>query len=88
MTGNLLSNNMRNKYLNRNTKTNDDNVYYGFGMWIYQEENKEPIYFMVGCDAGVSFLSKYYPNQMIGTVISNTTDGVWPIYDKLDEILE
>lgn len=88
INGNLLSEKMRTKYLNKNIKTNDSNVYYGFGMWIYQEDGGKAVYFMEGCDAGVSFLSKYYPNGMIGTVISNTTDGAWPIYDKLDGILE
>ena len=41
-----------------------------------------------GCDAGVSFRSVRDPTlQVTYTVISNTTDGAWPICRFLDERL-
>ena len=43
---------------------------------------------MEGCDAGVSFRSVPDPSaQVTYTVISNTTDGAWPICRFLDERL-
>jgi len=41
-----------------------------------------------GCDAGVSFLSAHDPEtETTATVISNTTDGAWPIARLLHEHL-
>ena len=39
---------------------------------------------MEGCDAGVSFRSIHHPaSGRTLTVISNTTDGAWPIAQLL-----
>ena len=41
-----------------------------------------------GLDAGVSFRSLHDPDaQLTYTVLSNTTDGAWPIARHLDELL-
>ena len=41
---------------------------------------------MEGCDAGVSFRSTHHPRSgLTHTVISNTTDGAWPIVRYLGE---
>jgi hypothetical protein len=41
-----------------------------------------------GYDAGVSFRTVHDPNQRVThTVLSNTTEGAWPITEHLDELL-
>jgi hypothetical protein len=43
---------------------------------------------LVGCDAGVSFRTVHDPHTSVThTVISNTSDGMWPIARYLDERL-
>lgn len=56
-----------------------ENIYYGLGIWLYKKENTLEEY-IVGCDAGVSFKSAVIRKEdIIYTVISNTSDGAWPI---------
>ena len=58
---------------------------YGLGFWIHPTE---PIVSLVGMDAGVSFRSVHDPSRAIThTVISNTTDGAWPLTRLLDTAL-
>ena len=50
---------------------------YGLGFWL---DTSRDIVVMEGCDAGVSFRSIHHPaSGKTLTVISNTTDGAWPI---------
>ena len=50
---------------------------YGLGFWLHAENE---IVMLEGCDAGVSFYSVHDPRSGVTqTVISNTTDGAWPI---------
>jgi CubicO group peptidase (beta-lactamase class C family) len=61
-------------------QSNDDDDYYGYGIWLEKtkEGTLEP--WFQGCDPGVSFLSSYDRNQKINiTLISNTGNDVWEI---------
>ena len=59
-----------------------EDVYYGHGFWSYAVPEKEPLPYLVGCDAGVSFLSQIQRSQdRIITIISNTMGGAWPLVD-------
>ena len=50
---------------------------YGLGFWLHAENETV---MLTGCDAGVSFYSVHDPGSGVTqTVISNTTDGAWPI---------
>jgi len=50
---------------------------YGLGFWLDQSSD---VVILEGSDAGVSFRSLHDPGRKITrTVISNTTDGAWPI---------
>jgi CubicO group peptidase (beta-lactamase class C family) len=50
---------------------------YGLGLWL---DKSSDVVMLEGCDAGVSFHSVHDPKRNIThTVISNTTDGAWPI---------
>ncbi|MBN1249731.1 MAG: hypothetical protein JXC32_18860, partial [Anaerolineae bacterium] len=45
--------------------------------------------FVTGCDAGVSFRSSYRPAvELEMTVVSNTTNGAWPIVDRISTSVE
>ncbi len=58
---------------------------YGLGFWLHGTTD---VVFLVGCDAGVSFRSVHDPHaDLTHTVISNTSDGAWPVTRWLDERL-
>ena len=56
---------------------------YGFGFWLHPATDTV---ILEGYDAGVSFRSLHDPQaDVTATVISNWTDGAWPIATRLDE---
>ncbi len=58
---------------------------YGLGCWLHPTRD---VVLLEGCDAGVSFLSAHDPSRgTTATVISNTTDGAWPVARVLHEQL-
>jgi len=58
---------------------------YGLGFWLHRSSN---IVMLEGYDAGVSFRSVHDPESALThTVISNSSDGAWPITKRLDELL-
>ena len=58
---------------------------YGLGFWLRADRDTV---MLEGYDAGVSFRSAYDPTaELLYTVISNTSEGAWPIVKSLDEIL-
>jgi CubicO group peptidase (beta-lactamase class C family) len=58
---------------------------YGLGFWLHPSSD---IVMLEGRDAGVSFRSAHDPGRRITqTVISNTSDGAWPIARLLSERL-
>ena len=55
---------------------------YGLGFWLHPSTDAV---MLEGCDAGVSFRTVHDPSSGIThTVISNTTDGAWPVTRLLD----
>ena len=58
---------------------------YGLGLWLHGSSD---IVMLEGCDAGVSFRTTHDPrSDLTYTVLSNTTDGAWPIVRFLNERL-
>ena len=60
---------------------------YGLGFWLHATTDTV---FLEGYDAGASFRSVHDPRASLTyTVISNTTDGAWPLArhlrDRLDQ---
>ena len=56
---------------------------YGLGFWLHASTDTV---MLEGCDAGVSFRTAHDPHSgLTHTVISNTTDGAWPIARYLGE---
>ena len=61
----------------------EDSIRYGLGFWLHATAASVMI---EGEDAGVSFRSAHEPaTGTTYTVISNTTDGAWPIVRHLDD---
>lgn len=56
---------------------------YGLGFWV---EREGPVVTLDGYDAGVSFRSRHDPTTgRTWTVVSNTSDGAWPIAKALTD---
>jgi CubicO group peptidase (beta-lactamase class C family) len=62
-----------------------ESMRYGLGFWLHQ--SREAV-ILEGYDAGVSFRSVHDPvGGVTHTVLSNTSDGAWPITRHLDSLL-
>jgi len=59
---------------------------YGLGIWLHPTRDLVELH---GSDAGVSFQTVHDPSERFTyTVLSNTTDGAWPIVLHLDELFD
>jgi CubicO group peptidase (beta-lactamase class C family) len=62
-----------------------ESMRYGLGFWLGRNDSTV---ILEGLDAGVSFRSVHDPRSAVThTVISNSSDGAWPITQRLDELL-
>jgi CubicO group peptidase (beta-lactamase class C family) len=62
-----------------------ESMRYGLGFWLHESSDTV---ILVGSDAGVSFRSVHDPHARVThTVISNASDGAWPITEYLDDRL-
>jgi CubicO group peptidase (beta-lactamase class C family) len=60
-----------------------ESLRYGLGFWLHRSSDVVELH---GYDAGVSFRSTHDPrSRTTRTVISNTSEGTWPIETLLDE---
>ena len=67
----------------RSQAEEEANRRYGLGFWL---DEKADLVMLEGYDAGVSFLSDHDPHTgRTQTVISNTSEGAWPVIEFLDE---
>jgi hypothetical protein len=58
---------------------------YGLGFWLHATRD---IVLLIGFDAGVSFRSCHDPaSGLTCTVVSNTSDGAWPVARRLESEL-
>ncbi|MFE4242659.1 serine hydrolase domain-containing protein [Peribacillus butanolivorans] len=63
----------------------EDEEYYGYGIWIRKKDNTICKYHVMGYDPGVSFNSSYYPQSGITTVIpSNKDEGPYDISQTIE----
>jgi CubicO group peptidase (beta-lactamase class C family) len=59
---------------------------YGLGFWLRETKN---VVFLEGYDPGVSFRSVHIPEtKRTYTVVSNYSEGAWPVAERLAEVLE
>jgi CubicO group peptidase (beta-lactamase class C family) len=69
--------------------TEGGNIFYGYGLWIREEPDGSREEYFTGCDAGVSFRSWVDREKgLLVTVISNTTDGAWPVIKDIRTTLK
>jgi CubicO group peptidase (beta-lactamase class C family) len=62
-----------------------ESMRYGLGFWLHRSTRNV---MLEGFDAGVSFRTVHDPRSNVThTVISNSSDGAWPITRRLDELL-
>lgn len=65
-----------------------EHTYYGHGLWINEEPGRKREVYITGGDAGVSFKSVVNRDaELQVTVISNTTDGAWPVLREIRKAL-
>jgi CubicO group peptidase (beta-lactamase class C family) len=58
---------------------------FGLGFWLFPTQNVVELH---GSDAGASFQSDHDPDrELTYTVLSNTTEGAWPLAYHLDDVL-
>jgi len=58
---------------------------YGLGVWL---DASGPAVMLEGHDAGVSFRSSHDPvSRVTHTVVSNTSEGAWPVARHLEDAL-
>ena len=63
----------------------DDNDYYGYGVWLMKIEEKVFHPFFQGGDPGVSFISRYNPqNKLRVHIVSNKGQNIWRLASILD----
>ncbi|AIF43045.1 serine hydrolase [Virgibacillus sp. SK37] len=69
----------------------NENLTYGYGVWINKKPTGEILkYHVMGYDPGISFHSAYYPrNSIISTVCSNKSEGAYEMMTLVEkEIIE
>jgi CubicO group peptidase (beta-lactamase class C family) len=80
----IISKELKNIFIKPYIEVNKKrNLYYGFGLWIHQE-NEQMIPYLEGGDAGVSFRAYFLPNHL-GWIASNTNHGVWDMIDSFHQ---
>lgn len=69
--------------LKLHTKVNN-NLYYGYGVWILDKGDGDIRYFVQGSDPGVNSLSMVIPQKGVKlTLLSNSSIGLWELYEEL-----
>ena len=62
--------------------------YYGHGLWLTAAADGQHAVYIVGGDAGVSFLSRVRRTvDLQVTVISNTSNGTWKVLREIEQAL-
>lgn len=82
----LLSTTTTQRILTAHAHVDDDDNYYGYGVWIVKTGNRIVKYHVMGYDPGVSFHSAYYPCESTTAVVcSNRSSGAYDIMKCIDD---
>jgi len=66
----------------------DDQTYYGYGVWILMHDNAIFKYYVMGSDPGVIMQSSVYPMSNIHAhIIGNINKGAGMIARQIDEVI-
>ncbi|WP_442600516.1 serine hydrolase domain-containing protein [Paenibacillus sp. KN14-4R] len=83
----LLSQEYTNILLTPHVKDNDQ-TYYGYGVWILMLDNTIFKYYVMGSDPGVIMQSSVYPKSNLHAhIIGNINKGAGMIASKIDEVI-
>lgn len=86
----LLPQELTERYITPWVTTSDErsDSFYGYGLWLLEQAPGAWRVSMVGNDGGVSFKSSVSraDNTQV-TVMSNTTEGAWPVLRAIDQAL-
>lgn len=85
----LLGENYLNELLKPHVSVKDDNEnFYGYGIWVTMKNSQIFKYHIMGYDPGVSFHSCYYPqSESVLVVPSNKSVGAYQMVKVFEEIL-
>ncbi|MDQ3066561.1 MAG: beta-lactamase family protein [Actinomycetota bacterium] len=84
--GEIVSPDWVSEMTRRRSDVSEESMRYGLGFWLHATSDTV---LLEGCDSGVSFRTAHDPSGGgTHTVISNTTDGAWPVARFLAERLE
>ena len=83
----ILSRELTQLFLAKAVK-DQDSRFYGHGIWIYHEDGADPVHYLIGWDAGVSFKSTCPTEKSVITVISNTSSGAWAVNREIMKCLK
>jgi CubicO group peptidase (beta-lactamase class C family) len=86
----LISRDLRHTFLSPavHAASQGPHTFYGHGIWMHREPDSIPEYYMMGIDAGVSFMSKWsHSGERMVTVMSNTSHGAMPVRRAIDQLL-
>jgi len=65
-------------------KTEGEDRYYGYGVWMIKPDDAVSAYYVEGWDPGVAFISSFYPtNEIMITIIGNSNKPIWPIHNGI-----
>lgn len=84
----ILSKDLTQELLKEQVEISDDKSY-GLGFFLKKNKDGEISgYHLVGGDPGLAFYSEYnIADKTVITIISNTAEGVWELFDKIAEYL-
>lgn len=84
----ILSEKYRKILLTPHVNSND-NIFYGYGVWISMEQNDVLKYFVLGFDPGVRMHSSVNMKSKIQThILSNIDQSVYPIVKEIDDLFQ
>ncbi|MBD8069117.1 serine hydrolase domain-containing protein [Bacillus sp. PS06] len=86
VNGELLGKHYTQKLLTPYVYTEEDDSWYGYGVWIDKENEVIKKYHIMGYDPGVSFHSAYYPETNYKVVVcSNKSEGAYDMMRVIEE---
>ncbi|MHA6253190.1 serine hydrolase domain-containing protein [Oceanobacillus sp. CAU 1775] len=84
----LLSEASTKELLSAHVQAEDEDEYYGYGVWMDKKAGRISKYHVMGYDPGVSFHSVYYPeNSFILAICSNESAGAYDVLFGIEEII-
>ena len=84
--GAVLSSGLASMFLKKAaTQAGKQHSFYGHGVWIHDDGASPPLHYIIGGDAGVSFRSSAHSDATFATVVSNTSNGAWPMSKAIDD---